>query len=316
MMIRIFMLITCVATATVAMIAPSSGGNPVHPDNDAPETHPIRRGLTDSDNRLFEISDEFHGVARPSQQADLPSLVRGTIRVVHVREGQTVRKGAALITLDDRVPRAQLASATVRANLTGAVRRAEVEYNISESRLQRVQQVVSRGAGAHFELEEATGIRDKAQAALQFQRDTVKAAEAERQLAQAQLDQFTVSAPFDGVITEIHQKSGAVELSVPLITIANLATLEVEMHLPSRLYGSISEGETIQLKAGRPVLTAMSAAVVSISPVINSASDTFRCLLQLENSGKQLPAGFSVVLNSDAGVAASERLAIAKDEIR
>lgn len=315
-MIRTSMLFTSIAAVTVATIVPSSGGNPAHSGNGTQAEPTIQRAVLDSNSQVFEISDEFHGVARPSQEADLPSLVRGTIGVIHVREGQSVRKGSSLLTLDDRVPRAQLASATVKANLTGAIRRAEVEYNIAESRLQRVQQVVSRGAGADFELEEATGIRDKAQAALQFQRDTLKAAEADRQLAQAQLDQFTIAAPFDGVITEIHQKSGVVELSVPLITIVNLTTLEVEMHLPSRLFGSVAQGEMIQLNAGRPVSKAMSATVVSVSPVINSPSDTFRCLLQLENSGERLPAGFNVVLDADTGVSTLARLAFVEEQNR
>ncbi len=310
-MIRISMLLTCIATVTVATIAPSSGGNPVHPDRQAPMRPLVPRTATDRGGAVFDITDDFHGVARPSQQAELPSLVRGTINVIHVREGQPVNKGAALITLDDRVPLAQLAAATVRANLTGAVRRAEVEYSIAESRLRRVHEVVNKGAGARFELEEATGIRDKSLAALQFQRDSLKAAEAERQLAQAQLDQFTIVAPFDGVITEIHQKSGAVELSVPLISMANLSSLEVEMHLPSRMFGSVGQGDIIQLSAGQPVSNTMPASVMSVSPVINSASETFRCLLQIENPDRRLPAGFSVVLNSEFQLDSRSKLAAA-----
>ncbi len=312
-MIRMSLLLTCVAGATFSTIAPSSGSNLAGQSPERGGVPSVPAAQLESGRPTFEITDEFHGVARPAQQAELPSLVRGTISAIHVREGQTVGKGAALSTLDDSVPRAQLAAATVRANLTGAVRRAEVDFSLAERRLKRVQQVVNRGAGAHFEVEEATGIRDKALAALQFQRDTLKAAEADCQLAQAQLDQFTIAAPFDGVITEIHQKSGAVELSVPLISIANLMTLEVEMHLPSRMIGSVRQGETIPLAARQPVTETIAASVVSVSPVINSASDTFRCLLQIENPDARLPAGFSVVLNSESGADDRKRLAIATE---
>jgi multidrug efflux pump subunit AcrA (membrane-fusion protein) len=170
---------------------------------------------------------------------------------------------------------------------------------MAKRRLSRLQAVVNRGAGASFELEEAEGVRDKAFATLEQQRDILKLAEAEQQLAEAQLDQYTIFAPFDGTITEIHRKSGTVDFSAPLIAIANLSILEVEMHLPSRLFGAVSCGDCIELRAGRPVSKVLTASVEAVSPVINSASDTFRCLLRTPNSDPGSPAGFSVVLNAD-----------------
>ncbi len=245
----------------------------------------------------FDFSDQLHGVAKPSELAELPSLVPGTIVEVHVKEGQFVKKGTPLVTMDDRVPKARLMAATVEANLTGALKRAEVEHRLAISRLNRIRAALSRGAGAGFELEEAEGVRDQAAAAVEQQRDILKAAEANRRLAEAQLAQYTISAPFDGLVTEIHRKSGAIDPSQLIVTMANLSTLEVEMHLPSRIYGTVRRGETIDLKAGAPISDSVHASVVSVSPIIDSASNTFRCLLQIENSEMQLPAGFSVVLN-------------------
>lgn len=258
------------------------------------------------DSDLFQLRDQLHGVARPSEIAELPSLVPGTIVEVHVKEGQFVKKGTPMVTMDDRVPRARLLAATVEANLTGALKRAEVEHRMAVSRLNRLRTALSRGAGAGFELEEAEGVRDSAAAAIEQQRDILKAAEANRQLAEAQLAQYTITAPFDGLVTEIHRKSGAIDPSQLIVTMANLSTLEVEMHLPSRLYGTVQRGQTLPLKAGQPIANNIDASVVSVSPIIDSASDTFRCLLQINNSQTQLPAGFSVVLknsenNTDIG---------------
>ena len=73
----------------------------------------------------------------------------------------------------------------------------------------------------------------------------------------------------------------------------------MEMHLPSRLFGAVSCGDSIELRAGRPVSKVLTASVDAVSPMINSASDTFRCLLSTTNSDPGFPAGFSVVLNAD-----------------
>ncbi len=246
---------------------------------------------------LPELDEQFHGVARPSQIVDLPPLVSGTIKELHVQEGQVVRKGQPLVTMDDRIPRARLLAATVEANLTGGLKRAQVQRKMAESRLKRIRNALSQGAGADFELEAAEGERDQSVAAVEQQEDILKAAEADRQLAEAQLAQYTIVAPFDGVITEIHVKSGAVDPSFNVITMANFNALEVEMHVPSSMFGTLRSGQTLSLNAARPVSRNIDARIVSVSPIINSASETFRCLLRIDNSNIRLPAGFTVVLN-------------------
>lgn len=299
-MLRFSILLCSLAAASAASMMPSDR-TPVSTVSNTPAAAPAARpsAVQSEDVTAAGFAVEYHGVARPSRQADLPPLVRGTIQEVHVREGQLVRRGTPLITLDNRVPEARLAAATVKANLTGALRRAEVDLRMAERRRDRLREVVQRGAAAEFELEELTAGLEQAEAAVQQQHDILQAAEAERQLAAAQLDQYTVSAPFDGTITEIHQRSGAVDPSVPLISMANVSVLEVEMHLPSTLYGSVQSGQQIDLRAGVPVTKVLPADVVSVSPVINSASNTFRCLLRLPNPAARYPAGFTVTLNSD-----------------
>ena len=116
-------------------------------------------------------------------------------------------------------------------------------------------------------------------------------------MAEAQLSQYTIVAPFDGVITELHKKSGAVDPTQLVVSMANLDSLEVEMHLPSRMVGRVETGQTVSLKAGAPISTNLVASVLSVSPIIDSASNTFRCLLTIPNMEKPRPAGFSVVVN-------------------
>ena len=270
--------------------------------NNRPQTTSVRNSQSASPaTGVFPLSDQLHGIARPSQLADLPSLVAGTIQTVHVKEGQSVRKGDPLITLDDRVPKARLEAATVEAQLTGGLKRAEVDLKMAERRLSRLRSIMNQGAGAAFEIEEAEGVHEQAQAAVEEQKDVLKSAEATRKLAEAQLSEYTISAPFDGIITEIHQKSGAVDPSIVLVTVANLETLQVEMHLPSRMYGKVRPGQSLPLLAGTPIGGNLKGKVISSSPVINSASDTFRCVIDIMNPQTRLPAGFSVIVNAQQG---------------
>lgn len=302
-MTRATLLVVGLAASCAAAWAP----DPVpSPRDDAPAIRP--HGAAASSDAPSEIviesqtaTDEFHGVAAASQMADLPSLVTGIIAHVHVVEGQPVKKGDRLVTVNDRVPRARLKAATVQASLTGALKRAQVQLRMAENRLRRIREAVSSGAGASFELQAAEGERDQALASVEQQQDLLKAAEADRQLAEAQLDQYTIFAPFDGVVTELHRRTGAVDPTMKIVTVANLDTLEVELHLPASRFGTIRSGDLLPLKAGVPVNRPVTARVVSVSPVINSASHTFRCLLRIANTSPQLPAGFCVLPDRSEG---------------
>lgn len=238
---------------------------------------------------------QLHGVVRPAFRIDLPPFVNGMIKSLNVTEGQRVQVGQMLVQLDDAVPQARLAAAQVETELKGAMRRAEVELRRSQHRLQRISGVPSR-ALANYEIQEAQIAVEQAEAFVEQQADTLKTALATRQLAKAQLDQFSILAPINGVVTEVHIKAGAVDPSAPILTISDLSVLEIEMHVPARYFGKIKPGTTLPLEASAPVNRRVTSEVMSVSPIIDSASDTFRCLLSIKNADLALPAGFRVNL--------------------
>ena len=265
-------------------------------------SHPVmpvaqtEASATTNDSKLPVDVIQLPAVVRPSMFVELPSLTPGIIQTVMVKEGMTVTKGQLLVQLDDRILKARLAAATVRANLMGALERTRVEQRIATERLQRLQRVVGLGAGRSYEIQEAQGSVDQASAAIKQQQDELDSAEAERQLVEAQLIELKIVAPFDGVITRIHRKAGAVDPSVVLIEMANLSELEVALNVPSSQFGQLTVGQTIQLAADVPISKTISAQVLSVSPIIDSASDTFRCLAKIDNQDGMLPAGFRVKL--------------------
>ena len=107
---------------------------------------------------------------------------------------------------------------------------------------------------------------------------------------------------FDGVIVQIHQKQGtAVDGSLPVVTLASHDTLDVVKYVATDRFGSLRNSRTVKLSAGAPVNSELSAEVCSVSPVIDSASNTFRCIPRNDNTTAGLPAGFSVVLTNADG---------------
>jgi|GEM_PF-989220 len=254
------------------------------------------------DSSILEIRSQLHGVARPLQNAILTSLVPGRIMTIHVAEGRRVTAGEALVSLDDRLAQAQVEASRREAAQVAMLERAELAYQQAERRLSRLEQAALQNAIAAFEIEEARSLKEQSRAERDAAKEAIAVAQANLTIAEEQLRRNTIYAPFDGVIVQIHQKQGtAVDGSLPVVTLASLDTLEVEMYVPSDRFGSIRNGSTVKLSAGAPVNSELNAQVCSVSPVIDSASNTFRCVLRIDNTTAGLPTGFSVVLtNADS----------------
>ncbi|MFO1002759.1 MAG: efflux RND transporter periplasmic adaptor subunit [Planctomycetaceae bacterium] len=284
-------------------IAPNGAGHPLAGaaaamSSAAGSSRDYRRELQ-YDSSILEIRSQLHGVARPLQNAILSSLVPGRIMTIHVAEGSRVSACDPLVSLDDRLAQAQVEASRREAAQVAMLERAELAYQQAERRLSRLEKAALQNATAAFEIEEARSLKEQSRAERDAAREAIAVAEANLTMAEEQLRRNTIYAPFDGVIVQIHQKQGAaVDASLPVVTLASLDTLEVEMYVPSDRFGSIRNGSTVKLSAGAPVNTDLSAKVCSVSPVIDSASNTFRCVLQIDNTTAGLPAGFSVVLTN------------------
>ena len=264
-----------------------------------PEHRPGAVGWA-SKSTLHARSKMF-GVAKPQEAATLRFLIPGTIAKRHVNEGQNVKRNDLLVSLDDRMALARLRIAETAANRSGDLEHAATQLKFGEKQLVRVEALFARNAVSELELEEQRSIVARARAVHKSQREALALAECQFALAEEQHRSMTLFAPFDGVVTQIHQNVGAsIEPSVAIISIANLRTLQVEMHTPVTLFGKIRPGDRLSLAADKPVSSTIEATVLTVSPIINSASETFRAVLEIDNRDKQLPAGFSVVISDFA----------------
>lgn len=249
------------------------------------------------DKNILEIRSQLHGVAKPQKNAVMSSLVAGRVMTLHVAEGAQVAAGDKLVSLDDRLLVAQVEAARIEAERVGALQKAEVVLQQTERRFKRLEQAALKIATATFEIQEAQAQMDQARAERDAAKEAKAVAGANLKLAEEQLHRNTVFAPFDGVVIQLHQKVGmTVDPSLPVVTIVDLSTLEVEMYVPVDRFGSFRTGSDVTLRASAPVNRNVQAVVRSVSPVIDSASNTFRCVMTIDNSSGELPAGFSVWL--------------------
>ena len=81
----------------------------------------------------------------------------------------------------------------------------------------------------------------------------------------------------------------------------SLHPLRARIQLPIELYGRLRVGETYRLEPDFVISREkIPARLISLDPVIDSASRTFRCLFEIDNPEETLPAGFVVFLSTDS----------------
>lgn len=229
------------------------------------EEAPVR----DSTVYLATISsDEF---------ATISPRVSGNLSSISVRLGDPVSAGQVLMQLDDSVVRAELASAQAQvtaaqqaiARQEAALHRAESErmsveadLDLRQAELERREMLMVEGAIAAEELDTARRNSVTAQATLASQDEAIAeatAAIAEQQAAleqarasaaatQAQLDFYTITAPFSGTVGNIPVKVGdLVEPGTALTTLNQNETVEVEIRIPLERASGLRPGLTVEL---------------------------------------------------------------------
>lgn len=242
-----------------------------------------------------EIDSQLQGIAKPKREAFLRFPQIGQVSRIHVAEGARVLAGQALLTLDDRVNVAEVDAARVAAEARSGIVQAEVEVQRAQRILERVREAKAVDASSSFEVEAKQNDYEQAQAVLEQQIELQRSLEAQLKLAMAKQSQMTLTAPFDGQVVLISVKQGnTIDTTTPVIQIADLSLLEVEMHLPSQLFGKIQIGETRFLTAASPIHREIPAIVRYVSPVIEPTGSTFLVRFEIDNADRSLPAGFEV----------------------
>jgi RND family efflux transporter MFP subunit len=227
----------------------------------------------------------------PLRSADIGTPVAGVVDAIRVERGDTVAKGQVLFTLRADVERASSVSAEVRARNEAAVRGAAANLEAARLKYDRARSLREQNFVAQPALDQARAEFEVAEAQLRHSRNQLDSLRADIAPARAQLAQRTVRAPFDGVVIDrLAQPGERVELQ-PLLRLADIDRLRVEVIVPASLFGSVQVGQQVTLQPDVPGVSARQADVMQVDRFIDAASNTFRVRLELDNANHSVPAG-------------------------
>ena len=207
--------------------------------------------------------------ATTTLEADIEALVSarasGEIREIHVEEGQFVRAGDLLVTLDGE--RLRLDSLKTRANLA----KLEQEYR-------RQIELNEKGLVA------ATNFED-----LKFRMEALRAA---HELAELQYSYTRIVAPISGIVVERKVKVGqTLSEGNPVMWITDPASLLARIKVPQSELGKLDVGQKASLQFDALPGLSQEAIVSRISPTVDPATGTFRVQLSMNQPQHEIAAG-------------------------
>lgn len=139
----------------------------------------------------------FMPVAQAADQVRLSTPVAGVVRAVFVEPGQRVKKGDKLLELDNTRYQATL------NETEAALMRLQQEAGEADKDLRRADELYARGVSSMTEYDAVKLRQVRAASAL-------KEGEAKRTIAQKNLDDTVLRAPFDGVVKSREAEPGMV----------------------------------------------------------------------------------------------------------
>ncbi|CAN5175877.1 efflux RND transporter periplasmic adaptor subunit [soil metagenome] len=229
------------------------------------------------------ITITSNGYVTAIETVDVRPQVQNVVRAVHVKEGQDVRAGQLLFTLDERsdlsnVDKARAQIARDRADLT------EAEMN-----LKRNQELVAKNFVS-------SAVVDTARAKVESLRATLRADEAATQSSNVQLSYNRISASISGRIGSIsvHPGSLAQPTGPAMLTISQLDPISIAFSVPERELSAIrttypngGAPVTAQLGEGRELV----GKLVFIDSGSDSQSGTIKLKAEFANKGHPLWPG-------------------------
>lgn len=227
----------------------------------------------------------------PKQEADIGTPVIGVVEEVRVERGERVEKDQVLVVLKSPVEAANVDVARARARTEAELRAARAALALAESRHTRSIGLHEKGFISLQALDQSAAELEVARQQVAQSREQLRVFGREEALAQAQLTQRALRAPFAGVITDRMVEPGERVEERPLLRLAAIDQLRAEVVMPAQHFGLVRAGSEAVITPEIPGLGPVSATVNVVDPIIDAASNTFRIQLGIDNADGAIPAG-------------------------
>jgi RND family efflux transporter MFP subunit len=192
------------------------------------------------------------GYVTPRQRATVAAKITARVTQVLTDEGMQVKEGQVLATLDDSDARVRLNSAKADRDATEAgLADLQVQLANAERELYRTEGLEKGGVSSRQALDLARTTVDSLRARIMLTQQQVEAADKRIRMAQQDIDNCIVRAPFSGVVVSKDAQIGEMVSPVSagggftrtgIATIVDMNSLEIEVDVNESYIARVTPG--------------------------------------------------------------------------
>src|SRR6266850_2619304 len=237
------------------------------------------------------------GYVTARRQATVSAKITGKVTDVLIEEGQSVHEGDVLARLEDTDAKAQLALA--RAQLAAARSQlAELRAQLAQAERDytRQQELARRELVSAQSLDAALAQRDMVRARLGAAGEQVTVAEQSVRVAQVQLDNTVIRAPFSGVIVAKAAQPGEVVSPMSaggftrtgIGTIVDMDSLEIQVEVNEAFINRVTAGQPVEAMLNAYPDWKIPASVIAIIPSADRSKATVKVRIAIKAKDPRL----------------------------
>jgi len=289
--------------ATAGFLTLGAGcGEKIEPGSTAaPSGPPVKTAVATAQAGPWPLIFEAVGTVQAEAASTVAAKLMGTITSVRVKEGDRVRQGDVVVTIDERqvnAQRQQAEAALSEARQAEQGARAAREAAAAGAELaaathRRYLAMLSQESVSRQEFDEVDARQRQAHAALAQAEDLQKAAgqrvrQAEASLAAARVSagDALVTAAFDGVVTAKMVDPGDLAApGKPLLSLEKTGGHRVDIQVPEAYVRSVHSGQAVSARVEGPVPSSMEGVVDVVAPAADPSSRSFLVKVRLPVGG-------------------------------
>jgi len=232
------------------------------------------------------------GYVTARRQATVSAKITGKVTEVLIEEGMRVAEGAVLARLDDTEAKAQLA--LTRAQLAAARSQdGEIRAQLQQAERDyaRSQELFNRQLVPEQAMDASRAQRDTLRAKLASNQEAIRVATESVTVAQVQLDNTVIRAPFSGVVVAKSAQPG--EMISPISagggftrtgigTIVDMDSLEFQVDVNESYINRVTEGQPVEATLNAYPDWKIPGSVIAIIPTADRSKATVKVRIAIK----------------------------------
>ena len=233
----------------------------------------------------------FDGLIEPYLVVEVGSEVPGIINEVKTDRGEMVKIGQVIATLRSGVERANLELARARAEMDSDIKVKKAALEFAQRNSERIKELYDVKAIAFQKWDEVETQRIMAENELAQTREQKLLHELEYRQAAELVKRKTILSPVSGVVMERYLSKGEYVEDKPILKIAQMDPLNVEVVLLVSHLGIVKAGMKGIVRPEEPLNGEYEATVTIVDKVVDGASGTFGVRLEMPNPEFKITPG-------------------------